>query len=444
MSAPRPRLAVLGLDGLPLSLARAWAASGLAPHLARLALAPQARPLRAELPELSPVNWASLACAAGPEAHGVFGFTRLDPASFTISIMNSTWIAAPTLFDRLSGRGLTSKVLNLPGLAPARPLRGMLVAGFPAMDLASAVSPPPLARLLAARGYAIEPDTAQGLTDPDRLLAGLAASLAGRRAALDLMWPDLAWDLFVFVLTETDRLFHFLFAALEEPDHPLHPACLALVRRWDAAVGDFLDRFAALPGPKRLLCLADHGFTRLRTEVDLNAWLRQRGLLRLTGAPRSELDAAVAAPGSQVLALDPGRLHLLTPDRFPRGGLAPAQAADLAESLRRQLLDLRHEGQPVLRAVHRGAELYPGSQSPHRPDLVCEPEPGFSLTAKLDRAEIFSRHGRTGVHTADDAFFYDSEGAAPRRVRDVGKLVLDFFGAGGQAPGREECEGNPF
>lgn len=427
MPAPRPRLAVLGLDGLPLSLARNWAASGLAPNLARLALTPQARPLRAELPELSPVNWASLACAAGPETHGVFGFTRLDPASFALSVMDSSWIEAPTLFDRLSARGLTCKVLNLPGLSPARPLRGMLVAGFPATDLASSVYPPPLARLLAARGYSIEPDTALGLTDPDRLPAGLAASLAGRRAALDLLWPDLAWDLFAFVLTETDRLFHFLFAALEEPGHPLHAPCLAFVRRWDAALGDFLDRYAALPGPRRLLCLADHGFTRLRTEADLNAWLRRAGLLRLAGTPRHELDAGVVAPGSSVLALDPGRLFLLTPDRFPRGGLARAAAGDLAESLRRQLLDLRWEGRPVMRAVHCGTELYPGSASPHRPDLICEPHPGFSLTAKLDRVEIFSLHGRTGVHTADDAFFYDSEGAAPERVRDVGKLVLDFF-----------------
>lgn len=427
MSAPRPRLAVLGLDGLPFSLARAWAETGLAPNLARLALTPQARPLRAELPELSPVNWASLATAAGPEAHGVFGFTRLDPATFAVSLMDATWISAPTVFDRLSERGLTSKVLNLPGLAPARPLRGMLVAGFPATDLASAVYPPPLARLLAARGYRIEPDTSLGLTDPDRLLAGLAASLDARLAALDLLWPDLAWDLFIAVFTETDRIFHFLFAALEEPGHPLHAACLALVRRLDAAVGSFLDRYAALPGPKRLLALADHGFTRLKTEVDLNAWLRRRGLLRLAGAPRDELDASVVAPGSSVLALDPGRLHLLTTDRFSRGGLAKAAAPDLAESLRRQLLDLTWEGQPVIRAVHRGPELYPGSTSPHCPDLVCEPHPGFSLTAKLDRTEVFSRHGRTGVHTVEDAFFYDSEGAAPERVRDVGRLVLDFF-----------------
>ncbi|MEW5775083.1 MAG: alkaline phosphatase family protein [Thermodesulfobacteriota bacterium] len=429
MPAHRPRLALLGLDGLPFSLARAWAASGLAPNLARLALAPTARPLRAELPELSPVNWASLATAAGPEAHGVFGFTRLDPITFAVSVMDSTWIETPTIFDRLSERGLTSKVLNLPGMAPARPLRGMLAAGFPATNLAAAAYPPPLARLLAARGYRIEPDTALGLSDPDRLLSGLAASLAGRRAALDLLWPDLAWDLFVCVLTETDRLFHFLFAALEEPGHPLHAACQAFVRRWDAAVGDFLDRFAALPGPKRLLVLADHGFTRLKTEADLNAWLRGRGLLRLAGSPRSELDAAAAAPGSSALALDPGRIFLLTPDRFPRGGLAPSRAADLAESLRRQLLDLRWEGQPVIKAVHRGPDLYPGSASPHRPDLVCEPHPGFSLTAKLDRAEVFSLHGRTGVHTADDAFFYDSAGAKPERVRDAGKLVLDFFGA---------------
>jgi hypothetical protein len=48
-TAPRPRLAVLGLDGLPLSLARRLAARGPAPTLARLL--PRAHALRAELPE---------------------------------------------------------------------------------------------------------------------------------------------------------------------------------------------------------------------------------------------------------------------------------------------------------------------------------------------------------------------------------------------------------
>ena len=96
----RPRLAVLGLDGLPLSLARE-----LAPRLPNLAgLLDKAGSIEAELPELSPVNWTSLATGEGPEIHGVFGFTRLDPRSYELSLTDATHVSCPTLFDLQIGR----------------------------------------------------------------------------------------------------------------------------------------------------------------------------------------------------------------------------------------------------------------------------------------------------------------------------------------------------
>lgn len=429
-TAPRPRMAVLGLDGLPLALARRLAARGAAPNLARLL--PGARALRAELPELSPVNWTSFFTAAGPEEHGVFGFTRLDPATYATALTDATCVATPTIFQRLGARGLTSRVLNLPGTYPARPLKGMLVAGFVAPELRGAVFPPFLAGPLAAMGYRLEADTVRGGADHDFLLTDLAATLDSRRAALALLWPDLAWDLFVFVLTETDRLFHFLYDAVDDPAHPRHGGAMALLRRWDAALGDLLDRFEALPEPRRLLVLADHGFTRLETEVDLNSWLAGQGLARLTGTQAHENDATALASDSQALALDPGRIYLHTRERFAAGGVTPAQAPALAARIRDALLGLTHQGCPVIRAVHDRQTLYPGPMAHAAPDLLAEPHPGFSLTAKFDARPVFGHYGRTGVHTADDAFFHDSApgpGPAPARPRDVGKLVLDFFGA---------------
>lgn len=425
----RPRLAVLGLDGLPLSLAER-----LAPRLPNLAsLLPGAGSIRAELPELSPVNWTSLATGEGPEVHGVFGFTRLDPASYELSIVDATQVACPTVFDRLGARGLTSRVINLPNTYPARPLRGMLVAGFVARDLERAVFPPFLAGQLARLGYRLEADTTRGAADPEYLLAGLRATLASRRAALDLLWPDLAWDLFVFVLTETDRLFHFLWSAVTEDSHPLHADCLELLTLWDKLIGVFLERYAALPEPKRLLVLADHGFTGLRTEVDLNRWLVEAGLLRLLPPGRhgseAEWEAARIAPESAALALDPGRIHLHTRRAFGRGRLTDAEATRLAGEIREALLSLTFQGERVMEQVFLERELYPGTNgnmSP--PDMLCLARPGFDLKAKFNRDAVFGRFGRDGTHTAGDAFFRDSAGSRPERMRDAGRLILSHFG----------------
>lgn len=440
LTGERPRLVVLGLDGLPLSLARRLCAAHPRrfQHLARLTA--QAVGIRAELPELSPVNWTSFYTAAGPEAHGVYGFTRLDPETYALSIADSTWPRCPSIFHRLGERGLVSKVVNLPNTYPARPLKGMLVAGFVAPELSRAVFPPFLQGPLRAAGYRLEADTERGRRDPNLLLAELHATLQGRHKALELLWPDLAWDLFVFVLTETDRLFHFHYPALEDEQDPLHRPCLELLRQWDRCIGELLERFDALPQPKRLLVLADHGFTTLISEVDLNAWLASQGFLRLRGGvTRSELDMRAVLPETRAFALDPGRVYLHD-QRFARGQVPPRERDSLLRELRQGLMELRHQGEPVLHAVHLGAELYPGApQDAHLPDLVCEARPGYDLKAKTDRAEVFGFFGRRGTHTAQDAFFQDSAGAAPCRVRDVGRLVLEHYGLETPAPLGAPC-----
>jgi predicted AlkP superfamily phosphohydrolase/phosphomutase len=420
-------MAVLGLDGLSFSLAHNLAASGRFPNLARLIDSGGSNPIRAELPELSPVNWTSFYTASGPEDHGIFGFTRLDPKSYRLSFASSEQVLAPSLFDRLGQRGCVSKVINLPNTYPAKPIKGMLIAGFVAPDLERAVYPRPLLPRLQAEGYQLEADTSRGLSDPEHLLSQLAATLESRRKALDLLWPDLAWDLFVFVLTETDRLGHFLYPALTSESHAWHSACMDLLQIWDRLIGDFLDRFQALPEPKRLLALADHGFTSLDQEVDLNVWLARNNFLILSGRPDNELDVSVMAPESSAFALDPGRIYLHRRSRFARGQLSDDRADELRETIRDGLSELTYEGRPVMQAVHRGEELYPGSEHPDCPDLVCQAAPGFDCKAKFDRSRLFGFYGRTGAHTREDAFFLDSAAEPAETVRQAGATVLEFF-----------------
>ncbi len=431
MPAPPPLIA-LGLDGLPLGLARRSAQAGLCPRLAELL--PRASTLRAELPALSPVNWTSFFTAAGPEEHGVFGFTRIHAASYEISLADFTQVAPPTLQDRLSAAGLRSRVVNLPNTWPARAPRaarggknadGMLISGFVAQDRARAFHPPFLAGPLS--DYILEADTTRAARDPRQLLAGLRASLASRRKAFELLWPDQNWSLFILVLTETDRLFHFLWDAVVNPAHPLHPACAEFFREWDACIGTVADAAKSLGA--RLILLADHGFTELVAECDCNSLLRSLGLLVQTAPPEQcpEVDGACIDPRSAAFALDPGRIYLHTRRRFAKGSLSDEEAARLLPRLREELLALRRFDAPVFAAVLPAEDLYKGPMLPYAPDLLCVPAPGIDLKAKFNRPDIFGHFGRTGTHSEDDALFYDSEGARADRPRDAGKLILEHF-----------------
>ena len=420
---PRPFI-VLGLDGLPLGLAQALAADGKCPHLARIL--PCARTILSELPELSPVNWTSFFTASGPEEHGVFGFTRINAHSYELCITDFSQVRAPTLWDRLGEAGYGTRVLNVPNTYPARPLKGMMVSGFMAQELRKALYPPFLNGVL--RDYMLESDTSRGASDPYYLLSGLRRSLASRRKAFELLWRDQNWHLFILVLTETDRLFHFLWDAVIEPAHPLHADCAAFLHEWDACIGCVLDVAACLDA--RLMVLADHGFTALTTECDINSWLREQGWLIQSLPPEKspELDGLCIHPHSAAFALDPGRIYLHTRRRFAKGHLSDEEAARLLPRLRAQLMNLRWMDRPILSAVLSAEELYQGSMLPNAPDLVCAPNTGFDLKAKFDRPGVFGHFGRSGAHTRDGGIFYDDERSAPMRLRDAGKLVLDHFG----------------
>ena len=420
---PRP-LIVLGLDGLPLALAQQLAHDGTCPHLARLL--PSARTILAELPELSPVNWTSFFTASGPEEHGIFGFTRINARSYELHIADFSQVRMPTLWDRLGEAGYGSRVVNLPNTYPARPLKGMMLSGFVAREAREALYPPFLGGVL--RDYVLESDTSRGSSDPAYLLAGLRRSLASRHKAFELLWGDQNWQLFILVLTETDRLFHFLWEAVTDHAHPLHADCAELLRAWDACIGYVADVAACLDA--RLIVLADHGFTALTVECDLNAWLRGQGWLVQTLPPEKapELDGLCIHPHSAAFALDPGRIYLHTRRRFARGNLSDAEAARLLPRLREHLLALRWMDAPVFCAVFSAEDLYNGPMLPLAPDLVCVPNTGFDLKAKFNRPDIFGHFGRSGAHTRDGGIFYDSEGGTPARLRDAGRLVLEHFG----------------
>lgn len=420
-TSPRKRLVVLGLDGLPLELAQILGKSF--PNIGRLAV--NATTVEAEIPELSPVNWTSFFTGEGPESHGIFGFSKMNPETYELAITNSEDIAAPTIFDFLGDAGLVSRVINLPNTYPVSPIKGMMVSGFVSHDIMHAAHPPFLASKLAESGYLLEADTNRGRSDLDYLLAELRRTLNSRLMALDMLWPDLAWDLFIHVFTETDRLFHFFMDAVLHVDHPDHLKCMTFLADWDAAIGHFLKHFDALPSPKRLMVLADHGFTEIKTEVCINTWLKQHGFLKLCHSPHDEWDATAISADTTAFALDPGRIYLHT-EAYSRGCVAEEQKNYLLSAITEGLMGLTWKGEQVMEQVCPGETMYPDTPE-NAPDLVCQTNPGFDLKAKFDRDKVFGLYGRTGTHTAKGAIFFDSDGSLPERMRDTGRIILNYF-----------------
>jgi predicted AlkP superfamily phosphohydrolase/phosphomutase len=395
--APK-KLIVLGLDGLGLEQARRLAESGVMPNLGGLLNQGEAWLTESPLPEVSPVCWSSMFSGANPGEHGVFGFGHPVPGAYRIKPVDAAGVKVSRLWERMSAANRRSVVLNVPLTYPARPLVGVMVSGFVVVSLERAVYPLDILDKVKQTGYRPEADMDRGITDPHALARDLARVIDARLALFEQMLEE-ECELYVAVITDTDRINHFFWQALHTPDHPLQGRAEGLFSRIDRFIGRLWGRIGkqVQDGETALLLAADHSFGPIESEVYLNRWLVQKGYLKVAGEPGKES----IQPGTVALALDPGRIYLHKKGRFPLGHLADRLEADaVCDQISKELLELKlpDSGRPVLDAIHKRQEIYEGPCRDEAPDLVARAASGISLRAGLGMPGVFGRSHLEGTH----------------------------------------------
>jgi predicted AlkP superfamily phosphohydrolase/phosphomutase len=438
-----PRLAMIGLDGVGLDLARSLAGRGVMPVLGRLLEGGAAWPTDSPLPEVSPVCWTSMFSGAEPGEHGVFGFGEHRPGTYQVAPVDSGAVRAPRIWEDLSARGRPSLVLGVPLTYPATAINGVMLSGFVCPDLERGVHPPELLPRLRAMGYRAEADLDRGREDPAGMLADVDQALEVRLKVYGELIRNQPWDFLAAVITDTDRVNHFAWPALHEAAHPLAGAALGVYRRVDRFLGEMLELWEPelKAGRLKLLIAADHSFGPIRSEVYLNPWLESEGLLQVDGPPGAER----ILPASSALALDPGRIYLHRAGRFPAGSIQPGrEAEDLLARIAAGLGGLTFRqvvttgGEPRLESVrpvarvHWGRELYHGPNARQAPDLVAEPAEGFSLRAGLGRGGVFGLSHLSGTHRPSGALALWHPGPPPlpppQRVSGLHGLMTRVLG----------------
>jgi predicted AlkP superfamily phosphohydrolase/phosphomutase len=358
--------------------------------------------------------------------HGIFGFIDLEPGTYKMHFPNYLDIKASTLWDALASYHKKSIVINMPATYPAREINGALISGFVAIDLNKAVYPHTLIPKLDALKYRIDIDTAKARYDPEFLFRDLAATLGGRQRAVDLLWQEIDWDLFILVITGTDRLMHFLWTAYEYEDHSYHQAFLEYFKKVDDFIGRIYDRFLGAGDPqsahKQFYMLSDHGFCGVKTEVYLNRWLQENRYLTFQkDPPETIMDIG---PGSTAFALDPSRIYINLKEKYPLGTVGRADYGRLCQELKKGLQNLTfNDGNPVVKNVYLKEEIYHGPHLEAAPDLVVLSYPGYDLKGKVNSSQIFNKTDLQGMHTQDDAFFYSTTGDACKRIFDVRNII---------------------
>jgi predicted AlkP superfamily phosphohydrolase/phosphomutase len=428
----RPRIVVIGLDGVPCSFLRAQFEAGRLPNLARLAAEGEMRPAVSVQPPVSSAAWVSFATSRNPARHDIFGFIDRRPGTYDVYIPDASHIRAQGIWELLGKQDRRVCAINVPGTYPPHPVNGIIVGDFLAPELKGATYPPNLADRLATLGYKIDVDPWIAHKDLDAFVTEAREVLRARTiAALELLGQE-PWDLFMGHLMETDRINHFLWRQFEQGDPKWAPLFLDFYAAVDEAVGKIA---AAAGGDAVLFILSDHGFGASKKAVFLNTWLEQIGWLAFDGR-RDQPRLTDISADSRAYCLDPSRFYINLRSREPGGRVERGDDYEhTRDALTAALLALRdpEDGSPVIRQVFRREDIYRGVYFDHAPDLVADPHDGYDLRGRLGVPKVFDKDvPQTGTHRFDDAFwllrgarFLKDETPA---ITDGGATILKLLG----------------
>ncbi len=421
------KVCVVGLDGVPHSLLLQLMEQGVLPNISAIVRTGNLYRMKVTLPEISAVSWPSFMTGANPGVHGIFGFTDLKPGSYQLRFPSFRDLQAPTLWDKLGQRKKRSVIINQPSTYPAKPLEGVLISGFVAIDPRKAVYPKGLEAKLKELRYEIDIDTAKARQDLDYCLDALDKTLKGRERAFEYFFENEQWDYLELVITGSDRLHHYLWYALENKGDPYHIAFLNYYHKVDALIGKVYRRFMDFTGGKGsqgFYMLSDHGFTGIKSEVYLNAWLREHGFLRFERDQPESLNDIDGS--SEAFAMDPSRIYLNIEGKYPKGSVKKDQEERLREKIKQALLSLEYEGEKVIDFVLYREEAYSGLFAERGPDIIAVPRYGFDLKGSITQERIFHHSGLQGMHTWDDAFFFSSDKQKKEdlNITDLSEIIL--------------------
>ncbi|MCX8110006.1 MAG: alkaline phosphatase family protein [Syntrophorhabdaceae bacterium] len=408
---------VIGIDGVPYDLLDELIQRGVMKGLkAILDSGYSLYRMKASLPDISSVSWTSFMTGVNPGEHGIFGFTELAPKTYELYFPNSKDIKAPFFWQSLKNKNLIrqSLILNIPNTYPAFPVDGLLVSGFVAIDFDRAVYPPDYILILKEKGYVIDVDLMKVREDRDGFYRDLLESIRIRQDISQWLLNEKDWDISIVCITETDRLHHFFF----------HQKETSLFDDFYKKVDDFIARIYKTAQKRYgddicFLILSDHGFVELDTEVNLNAYLQEAGILKID---KSREFYEKIDKGTIAFAMDPGRIYINYKGRFPRGSVRVEETEAVKKQIKESLFNLRDKkGQRIIRHVFEKEEIYRGRFIDYGPDLVCIPDNGFDLKGNLRKDTIFTKDIFEGMHTWDNAVLI-----VPKNIKVDGEINIEF------------------
>ena len=386
---------------------------------------------------LTPPAWVSIMTGRTPGNHGVYDFIRAEEKGnevyFTLS--DSRDIRTETIWSIASRQNRTVAALNFPLTAPPRSIAGSLVPGFvPWKHLRRNTTPRDLYDRLKeipdfdpkelAWDFDREKQLYEAMTEEEIenwIRYHIPREEQWFRIAEKLLREDQP-DLMAVLFDGVDKLQHQAWVFLDPALLPSNPSpwqkrmreiCIGYFRKLDT----YIEKLVELVGPEAQVFMAsDHGFTASTEVVRINAFLAEKGYV--TWKETDDSPAAKRREASTFAYLDWEKTlaYCRTPSsngitiRVAQNpgdpGIKPEEYETFREKLIEDLKSLKDEntGEPILRAIHKREDVFPGGAMNEAPDLTLVLRDYGFVSIKNTQPVVEPREVPSGTHHPDGIF----------------------------------------
>ncbi len=481
----RNRVVFLGMCSGDERLIARWTASGDMPNLQRLMSSGLTGRQRGLPGVYVGAHWPSWIAGCHPGRNRVHSWCQLQPGTYTQYRCNAGDHAQRRPFwEAISDAGRRTCILDVPHSRLSDRLNGVQTVEWGAHDAAYGfnASPRDLEREILARfGRHPVSGNSDKDRDPAELLAFAEDLLTGVRMKRDLtraLYSRERWDLFAQVFTEAHCAGHLMWH-LHDPAYewerggradagndPLKSVYVAIDQAIGAILGDvgddaiviflanhgmgpklhaqhLLDRILVGLGyaaPKPPSPQVDNWRTRLdplltRSWQSLPQSLRsrltplrdaKRRIVNPSRTPPAVIEPAAGRVFTVVNNTAHGAIRVNLAGREPHGTVA--RGPDYERLLDDIISDLMavvnlDTGEPIVGAIHRCDDLYPGPERDHLPDIFVEWRseggPVHAVgSARMPRLEGAYHYVRSGEHRPDGMFVVSGPGIPAGSLAD--------------------------
>lgn len=442
---PQKNIIVIGLDGLPLSLLLHLTKNGSMPRIRDLMEKGSYGKLRSVIPPITPAAWTSFQTGKYPYSHGVVDFLQFTPWTHEYSFTNSTSITGQTFWSILNYAGRKQIVVNVPLTYPPEEVDGIIIPGFdtPVTKQGNSAHPEGIIDVILKN------------VNEYRFFSSIESINLFRNSGLKTLSDELLdvtrsqvesvkyliktydWDFLMYHFQVTDMMQHLAWEYID-------PECDCSVknkdtnnsiirefyRKIDDMVGELLDQV----GQDATVCLlSDHGFIRYDTTFYLNLFLKKKGYVFVNPfypfiRTRDNILRKLKnlnIPLTKKQRPSPSKISIRTfrkIDFQKTTAYAYTNSMNYAfifinknlhlniESLKLDLLGIRHEGKPIVKDIY---PWYEGRATGiFNPDLVVEFSEGFSVKQRLSSGShpLFEKMSESGNHSIDGMFCFTGNG----------------------------------